>query len=74
MCMWSELSLLHRTKERKTQVCLTKPVFIPFSLKMVWSGMSPIGYNIIGKLCYIDRTIPHPRWVSKNNGLGQGFF
>ena len=35
--------------------------------------------GIIGKLGYIDRTIPYPRWVSKNpcpspSGGGQGFF
>ena len=35
--------------------------------------------STIGKLGYIDRTIPYPRWVSKNpcpspSGGGQGFF
>ena len=42
-CKGSKLTLLHRVKERKTPSLSAQASFAPFSLKVMWSGKSPIG-------------------------------
>ena len=34
------------SKRERAQACLTNPVFTPFSLKVVWSGIFLIGINV----------------------------
>ena len=41
-CKSSKLALLHRVKERKTPSLSAQAGFAPFSLKVAWSGKSPI--------------------------------
>ena len=44
-CRGSKLALLHRVKERKTPSLSAQASFMPFFLKVVWSGKPLIGYG-----------------------------